>query len=227
MTAATITVQGTHTGWFDAERATVHISAAFDGPRRDEVFARATQTAADVTALITPLHDAAKGPVTWWSSDRVNVWSERPWNNDGKRLPLVFHATIGVQAKFSEFEALSRLIEQVAVMDGVNVGGIEWDLTDERRTSVTDQVRTQAVADAVQKAATYAAAAGLGAPAVIAVADPGMLGDGSGGGGIGPASFERMAFKAQAMDAGGGASLSLSPEQIQVSSSVDVRFTTA
>jgi uncharacterized protein YggE len=75
----------------------------------------------------------------------------------------------------------------------------------------------------VQKAATYASAAGLGSPAVIAVADPGMLGDGGSGGGIGPAPYERMAFKAQAMDAG-GASLNLSPQQIQVSSSVDVRF---
>jgi uncharacterized protein len=221
---ATITVQGTHTAWFDAERATVHVSAAFDGPERDEVFARATQTAAEVTALITPLHDAAAGPVTWWSSDRVSVWSDRPWNNDGKRLPLVYHATIGLQAKFNDFDALSRVIEQLAVMDGVNVGGIEWDLTDDRRTAVTDDVRRKAVADAVGKAATYASAAGLGTPSVVAVADPGMLGDGTGGGGIGPAPYERMAFKAQAMDAGGGAGLSLSPEQIQVSSSVDVRF---
>jgi hypothetical protein len=63
--SAIITVQGTHTAWFDAERATVHLSAAFDGPKRDDVFARATQAAADVTALITPLHDEAKGPVTW------------------------------------------------------------------------------------------------------------------------------------------------------------------
>jgi uncharacterized protein YggE len=220
---ATITVQGTHTAWFDAERATVHVSAAFDGPKRDEVFARATQAAAGATELITPLHDPAKGPVTWWSSDRVNVWSDRPWSNDGKRLPLVFHATIGIQAKFDDFDALSRLIEQLAVMDGVNVGGIDWDLTDERRTAETDAVRRAAVADAVQKAATYTAAAGLGTPAVIAVADPGMLGDGTGSGG-GPAPYERMAFKAQAMDAGGGAGLSLSPQQIQVSSSVDVRF---
>jgi uncharacterized protein len=217
---ATITVQGTHTAWFDAERATVHISAAFDGPKRDEVFARATQAAADATALITPLHDPQAGPVTWWSSDRVNVWSDRPWSNDGKRLPLVFHATIGIQAKFDDFDALSRVIEQLAVMDGVNVGGIDWDLTDARRTAETDAVRRAAVADAVQKAATYAAAAGLGTPSVIAVADPGLLGDGSSGGGGAP--FERMAFKAQAMDAGGG--LSLSPQQIQVSSSVDVRF---
>lgn len=221
---AIITVQGTHTSWFDAERATVHVSAAFDGAKRDEVFARATQAAADATALITPLHDAEKGPVTWWSSDRIHVWSERPWNNEGKRLPLVFHATIGLQAKFDDFDALSRLIEQLAVMDGVNVGGIEWDLTEARRLAETDAVRRLAVADAVQKAATYAAASGLGTPTVIAVADPGMLGDGTGGGG-GSAPYERMAFKAQAMDmASGGAGVSLSPEQIQVSSSVDVRF---
>jgi uncharacterized protein YggE len=222
---ATITVQGTHTAWFDAERATVHISAAFDGAKRDEVFARATQAAADATALVSPLFDKDKGPVTWWSSDHISVWSERPWNNDGKRLPLVFHATIGLQAKFSDFDALSRVIEQVAVMDGVNVGGIDWDLTDERRIAETDAVRRAAVADAVQKASTYAAASGLPTPSVIAVADPGMLGDGTGGGGNVPGPYERMAFKSQAMDASGGAALSLSPEQIQVSSSVDVRFT--
>jgi uncharacterized protein len=222
----TITVQGTHIAWYDAERATVEISAAFDGAKREEVFVRATQAAADVTAEITPLHSPDAGPVTWWSSDRVNVWSERPWNNDGKRLPLVYHATIGIRAKFNEFEALGRFVEKLAVMEGVNVGGISWDLTDERRKAVTDDVRRRAVEDAVQKAATYASAAGVGAPSVIAVADPGMLGDGSGGG-IAPAPMERMAFRAQAMDAGGGAPLALSPEQIQVSSSVDVRFTTA
>jgi uncharacterized protein YggE len=218
-----ITVQGTHVAWYDAERATVEISAAFDGPKRADVFERATTTAAAVTASITPLFDAEKGPVTWWSSDRVNVWSDRPWSNDGKRLPLVYHAVIGVRAKFSDFEALGALIETLAVMDGVNVGGITWDLTDERRKAVTDDVRRRAVEDAVAKAATYASAAGVGAPSVIAVADPGMLGDGTGGG-VGPAPYERVAFKAQAMDAGGGAPLALSPEQIQVSSSVDVRF---
>ncbi|MCU1416813.1 MAG: hypothetical protein JWP32_987 [Schumannella sp.] len=221
---ATITVQGTHTAWFDAERATVQISAAFDGAKRDEVFAQATRAAADLTALITPLYDAVAGPVTWWSSDRVSVWSERPWNNEGKRLPLVYHASIGLQAKFSDFDQLSRLIEQIAVIEGVAIGGIEWDLTDERRIAETDAVRRAAVADAVQKAGTYAAAAGLGSPAVIAVADPGMLGDAGSNGGGTPAAYERMSFKAQALDAGGGAGISLSPEQIQVSSSVDVRF---
>jgi len=221
-----ITVQGSHTAWYDAERATVEISASFDGPKRDEVFARATTTAAAVTAEITPQFDPDAGPITWWSSDRVNVWSERPWSNDGKRLPLVYHATIGIRAKFDDFDALSRFVEKLAVMEGVNVGAITWDLTEERRKAVTGDVRKLAVDDAVQKASAYASAAGVGAPSVIAIADPGMLGDGSGGG-IAPAPFERMAWMSQAKDAGGGAPLTLSPEQIQVSTSVDVRFTTA
>jgi uncharacterized protein YggE len=50
-----------------------------------------------------------------------------------------------------------------------------------------------------------------------------MLGDGSGGAPA-PMPHERMAFAARAMDAAGGAPLTLAPEQIQVSSSVDVRF---
>ena len=126
---ATITVQGTHTAWFDAERATVHISATFDGPKRDEVFARATQTAADVTALITPLHDAAKGPVTWWSSDRIRVWAQRPWNSEGKQLAPVHHAAIQVTVKFNEFDALADWLTDAATVPGVQVNGIEWTLT--------------------------------------------------------------------------------------------------
>ncbi|HTL40558.1 MAG TPA: SIMPL domain-containing protein [Pseudolysinimonas sp.] len=222
--SAIITVQGTHTAWFDAERATVQVSAAFDGAKRDEVFARATEAAAATTSLVEPLFDADRGPVTWWSSDRVNVWSERPWNSDGKRLPLVYHAAIGLRAKFSDVDALARFIEQVAVIDGLSIGGIEWDLTEARRIAVTDEVRQAAVADAVHKAGVYAAAAGVGTPVVMAVADPGMLGDAGGGSGApAPAPYERMAFKAQAMDVG-GAPLTLSPEQIQVAASVDVRF---
>lgn len=222
--ATTITVQGSHTVWIDAERATLQVSAAFDGPEREDVFARATTAAATVSDIIAPLVDAGAGPVTWWTSDRVNVWSERPWNTEGARLPLVYHAAIGVRAEFRDVDALSRVVEQLAVLDGISIGQIEWDLTDERRRSVTDEVRAAAVADAVHKAAGYAAAAGVGSPAVVALADPGMLGDAPSDSSA--PSMERTAFRA-AMDAGGGAPLTLTPERIQVTASVDVRFVSA
>src|SRR4051812_1247320 len=79
-TPTVITVQGSHSEWFAAERGTVQVSVAFDGADRAPVFEKATTVAAVVTAELGAMLDADAGPVTWWSSDQVRVWSERPWN---------------------------------------------------------------------------------------------------------------------------------------------------
>ena len=86
MDETVISVQGSASAWHEAERATVSISVAHDGPKREPVFAAATAAADRVTAALRELHNPDSGPVTRWSSDRVSVWSERPWNADGKQL---------------------------------------------------------------------------------------------------------------------------------------------
>jgi hypothetical protein len=60
----------------------------------------------------------------------------------------------------------------------------------------------------------------------IALADPGMLGDPSGGGGMQPSPvFAKAAMRSQAFEGGGGApQLALKPEEIAVASVVDARF---
>ena len=221
-----ITVQGSHSEWFEAERGTVWVTVAHDGPDRAPVFEKTTTVAATLTKALGGMSDPDKGPVTWWSYDQARVWSERPWNQQGKQLAPVFHATVSISAKFSDFDALSAWVEQIATVNGVNVGSITWDLTETKRKDVTDEVRRLAVADAQAKARVFASAVGLGEPRAVAIADPGMLGDpapGASGGG-----FERMAFKSQAapmmaMDSGGG-TLSFTPEKIEVAASVDIRF---
>jgi hypothetical protein len=222
MTDTIITVQGEYSAWYPAERATVSVSVHADGPQRDAVFARAVEASDIVRNLIESIHDKDAGPITWWSSDSVRVWSERPWNNDGKQLPPVFHAAVDFSAKFKDFEALSRWVESVAAVDAVTVGSISWDLTDATRTSATVEVRSRAVKDAVAKASVYAQSIGLGSVTAIALADPGMLGDPSGGNGGGPQPvFARASMKTQ-FD--GGAQLALKPEEIAVASVVDARF---
>ena len=107
--------------------------------------------------------------------------------------------------------------------DGVTVGSIVWELTDETRQTAEDDVRTRAVADANSRAWTYARAAGLTKVEVSAIAEPGMLGDPAASGG-GPV-FDRMAFKAQAMAASpSGAPLAFTPDRIEVSATVDARY---
>jgi len=220
-----ITVQGEYSAWYPAERATVHASVHVDGPKRDDVFSRAVGASDAVRTLIEKQFDKDAGPITWWTSDSVRVWSERPWNNDGKQLAPVFHSAIDVTAKFKDFEALSRWVEAVATIDGVTVGSVSWDLTEATRTSATSDVRSRAVKDAVTKATVYAQSIGLTSVRAIALADPGMLGDPSGGGVQPSPVFAKGAMRAQAFDGAGAPQLSLKPEDISVASVVDARFT--
>ncbi len=114
MAETTITVRGEFAAWYPAERATVAASVTVDGDDREMVFARAVESSDAVRGLIEGIHDKASGPVTWWSSGGVRVWSERPWNNQGTQLPLVFRAAVDFSAKFRDFEALARWVESAA-----------------------------------------------------------------------------------------------------------------
>ena len=223
-TATVITVQGRHSERYPAERATVRLSVNYDGSKREPVFAEAIATAETLREALTSLHDATAGPVVSWSSDAVRVWGDRPWNNEGKQLAMVYHAVINFTAKFSDFDALSRFVESSATTNGVTIGSLDWALTEPRQLAVDTEVRTGAVADAVSKATAYAHAIGLSSVTATAIADPGMLSEqsgGSGGNGYELSSASRSFMK---MDVGGGAQLSLNPEDIEVSAAVDARF---
>jgi uncharacterized protein len=220
----TITVQGEYSAWYPAERATVSVSVLTDGADRDAVFARALEASISVRGLIEPIFDKSAGPITWWTSDSVRVWSERPWNNQGAQLDPVFHAAVDFTAKFREFDALARWVESAAAIDAVTVSAIEWALTDATRTSATVEVRSRAVKDAVAKATVFAQSIGLGSVTAIALADPGMLGDqSSSGGGMQPV-FARGAMKSAMLSSPGTPQLALKPEEIAVASAVDARF---
>ena len=218
MTDTVITVRGEFSAWYPAERAMVVASIQMDGAARESVFSRATAAADEVRASIEELHNSSAGPVTWWSSDSVRVWSERPWNNEGKQLDLVYSAAIGYRVKFSDFAALALWVEKVSAIEGGTVSSVSWDLTDATRNAAITEVRSRSVKDAVTKASVFAQSIGLGSVTAVALADPGMLGDQ--GSAPAPIAEARMM---KAMSDGGG-SLQLKPEEIEVSSVVDARF---
>ena len=217
MPETVISVQGSHTAWFPAERASVSIAVSADGPERDAVVTAATTAADAVRATIEPLH--AAGPISKWSADSLRVWSERPWNQNGEQLDPVHHAALDLNVTFDDFTALSGWVEQVVRIEHVALAGIHWSLTDSRTTAVTAEVRSRAVKDAVSKASVYAQSIGLGSVTATAIADPGMLGD---GGSPAPGFESRMAMKMDSASGGGG--IALKPEQIEITAAVDARF---
>jgi uncharacterized protein YggE len=219
MTDTIITVQGRFSSFYPPERATVQLSVGFEGASREPVFSETVAVSSTVRSLLAERHDPATGPITWWSSDSIQVWSSTPWSQDGAQLPPVFHSRVGFSVKFNDFVVMAQWIEKVAVLDGLTVGTITWALTEGRKTAVIAEVRSRAVKDAVAKASVYAQSIGLGSVRAVALADPGMLGDR-----VGTSDDGTSHPMSRMMATGAGPELSLTPEDIEVDAVVDARF---
>ena len=219
MTDTIITVQGRFSSFYPPERATVQLSVGFEWASREPVFSETVAVSSTVRSLLAERHDPATGPITWWSSDSIQVWSSKPWSQDGAQLTPVFHSRVGFSVKFNDFVVMAQWIEKVAVLDGLTVGTITWALTEGRKTAVIAEVRSRAVKDAVAKASVYAQSIGLGSVRAVALADPGMLGDR-----VGTSDDGTSHPMSRMMATGAGPELSLTPEDIEVDAVVDARF---
>lgn len=212
-----ITVRGSAEQHHPAERAFVSLAAAIEGPDKQQAFA-------DAVAIQDPLSGQLKDlvelqAVHTWSSDQVRVFSHRPWDGDGRRGATVHVARVQVRAEFTDFERLSGFLDYWSGVDGVEVGGISWDVSAKNRRTYEAEVRKSAVDDAVSKAQAYANAVRRGKVVAVQIADPGMLA-GPGEGAAVPMSKAASFGLAD----GPGAELDLTPEEIVIRVEVDARF---
>lgn len=212
-----ITVRGFAEKSYPAERATVTLSAAVEGFDKQEVYADAVAIQGPILDQLTQLVDGGK--VTAHDSDQVRVYSQRPWGPDGTRLPLTHRSTVEVSAEFIDFEQLGGFIDYWADREGVDIGGIVWDVTVKNRRTYETEMRRAAVEDAVLKAQAYSDALRRGRVHAVRLADPGMLNESS------PSVDMPMARMAMAVsgDTGG---LTLRPDEIVIRVEVDAKFIT-
>lgn len=222
MSEVVITVRGEHETRLLPERAVVHVTVQTEGAERGAVVER-------IAALTEPVRDdliARKeaGGVAEWTSQGASVWSDRPWNPEGKRLAVVHHASVDLTATFTDFAALSWWAGDVAEREGVQLGWIDWQLTPETRARVEREVATDAVQVAVERATAYATALGLASVTALEIADVGLLAHG-GGNEAAPQPMMLKAARAFASDsAGGSPALQFQPAEIAVASAVEARF---
>ncbi len=223
MSEVVITVRGEHEQRVAPERAVAHLTIRAEGSERGAVVERMATFSEPVREDLAARK--AAGTVTDWSSQRVSVWSDRPWSPDGKRLAPVHYGTVDFTATFADFSVLSWWAGEVAEREGVQLGWIDWQLTPGARASVERDVAAGAVAVAVARANAYAGAIGLSTVTPLEIADVGLLTRNESGDGA-PAPRMLMA-KAEfaAADAGGGPAVQLQPEDIVVTAAVEARFT--
>lgn len=218
MSEVTITVRGEHEARIAPERAIAHISASADGPERGPVVEK-------IAALVSPVRDdltarKASGAITDWTSQRVSVWADRPWNNEGRQLDLVHHATVELSVTFTDFMLLSDWLSEIAAREGLQVGSVSWELTPETRARIEREVAARAVSVAVERATAYAHALDRDTLTPVEIADLGLLTDGDASAG----EAMRMMKSSMAMDAAGSAMADFHPDDIIVTAGVEARF---
>ncbi|CAH0154650.1 hypothetical protein SRABI98_00870 [Microbacterium sp. Bi98] len=220
MSEVTVTVRGDHEARVAPERATIHVSVRADGADRAGVVDSVMHLTEPVRESITARLDT--GIVVDWSSKRLSVRAERPWNSEGTQLAPVHYAGVDLTATFAEASALSLWVSEVSAWDGVEVGWVDWHLTAETRSRVEREVAAQAVGAAVTRAQAYATALGLGSVVPVEIADVGL---------ITPAPVQplavmpkmRGAMMQESQDVG-GPSMDYEPDEIVISATVEARF---
>ncbi|MDQ0892742.1 SIMPL domain-containing protein [Agromyces ramosus] len=215
--ATVIAVRGNAEQRIEPELGAVSLSVGVSEAERNVAMSRTTEAHERLIAAVRELE--ASGALDSWSAGQLRVWAHRPWNAEGKQLPMVHQTSAEIEVVFTDLAKLGEWVSRVSIGNAVALGGIDWRLTDATRKRVQERAQRDAVADAVAKAAIYASALGLGAPTPVELADTGLLTAHpvpQGGG-------ERMfAMRAVADTSGGGAEFT--PAKLVIEASVDARF---
>lgn len=219
MSEVTITVRGENEKRIAPERATIHVTVRAEGAGRAAVVESAMNRAEPIRAGLTQRQDADS--IADWSSKRLTVRAERPWNNEGKQLAPVYYASIDFSATFTEASELSIWVSEISPWDGVEVGWVNWHLTPPTRADVEREVASTAVGVAVQRARAYATALGLDSVTPVEIADTGLI---SREQSAAPQMIKaRGAMFAASADAA-GPGMEYEPEDIVISATVEARF---
>lgn len=209
-------VRGTASHTYDAERATVPLSAAFVESKSALAHERAVQLQSQIVTAVRALEQ--RGAVKKWSSDRIFTSSFRPTDSSGRLRAAQYRTSIAISVEFVDFVALSPFLDEWGARAGVDIGGPYWDVLEENRDEYEASVRAQAVRNAVAKAQAYADAVDAGRVRPLLLADPGMLSSGAGS----PDGFPHV-LAAPAMGRGAPA-LEIKAATIEIGVSVDARF---
>ncbi|WP_040510388.1 SIMPL domain-containing protein [Gordonia soli] len=213
MASLEIAVRGSAHGRCAPERATVSITIAVEGGRRETVFRDAVAVHQPLVDDLAALSEA--GAVSNWHSGAVRVYSHRPFDGE-RQLDRVFTTRIEVSATFVDFESLSDHLDRWAVGDGVEIGGVTWGIAEETHAARMVELRREAIADAVAKATAYAEALGHTEVTAVSVTEPTAEPDS-----FRPARFSKRAMVASAPEP----TLELTPEDVALEVAIDVGFT--
>jgi uncharacterized protein YggE len=176
---------------------------------RQTAIERCGARSAEVTRVITAAGDAVETADT----AAVSVHVER--YDQGPGVPV---AIVRTRLVLGRPEATGPLLVALGELDDVMVDGPSWQLRP--GSSAPEEARLAAIDDAIRRARLYAGAFGAELTDLIEIADAGLSRAGRAG------LMDEVSGVAAAFEAS-GPGLELTPQQLRVHGSVEVRFATS
>lgn len=208
-----ITVLGQGRAQAAAERASVAIRTTSEA--KEPAAAMYAAAAAHARVCDEARSHVATGAAERWHADRVAINHRQEWVGENRAPRLVFVASASVTVTFIDTDALGVWVGELGAQPLHELGAISWSLTDATRQRLETEARQRAIADAVARAADYAAAAGLGTPQIASIAEPAAAP---------PDAPQPMFAMARGGVADVGSAIELAAGEIDVTASVSVRF---
>ena len=143
----------------------------------------------------------------------MRLSSRRTWTSVGGKRGTVRHvAEVRGSFVLDDLGVVGPLLGELAGIDGVQIGNLDWQLTENTLKAIQPDVLKAAFDHAVQRAEWIAAAAGLGAVEAVAVRDDA------------PPMFARPMMARAMMADSATPSIDLDPEDVDVSVMLSVEF---
>lgn len=173
-----ITVRAHARGERAPDYALVVLEVGFESARLEEAHRAAQALASQLSDdLADARRDHSEGFGTTVISP-VSTRSWRPWNNDGKQLPIRYGASSRVEVEVRDLDLLGQLTRAWGSTQGVKLAAPQWKLDEATRDDLVAEVTAAAVRQARQRASVMAEASGFSELTPLQLADTGLLGDG-------------------------------------------------
>lgn len=206
-----ISVVGTRSVTLPAECVVVTLTVGFMGPDRDKVVADTAEVAEQVRAKLDEVTADDGGGDAKLTS--LRTWTTIPYDDQGQPKTPQHVAQVRGSVRISDLSRVGPFLGELATKEGAQVGHLDWRLFDETLARLQPEVLAGAFGDALERAEWIAGAAGRANPVVESIEDNGTP------------SFA-MARGKSAFMADSAPSFDLDPEDVEVSATLSVKFST-
>ena len=209
---ATISVLGSAARSLPPDLGTARIVVRLEGVDRAAVARAAVALHGRLAGDARRLEEQAA--VTRWTAGQV--WTSTVDHHRGGTRPPERRAvaTATVRVTFRDFAALGEWLADLAGTDGLELAGVEWELTPEHRQEAERAVRREAILDARSRALAYAEALGFEGVELRTADEPGSR------------RLDVDVRYASMAASGGAEAYDLHPDDLEVEAQIAAEFTT-